>query len=120
MKTKKLCLYAPKATLDVEVADNFLSRAVGLMGRKSLGKDNGMLFVFDRPGFHSLWMFNTSIPLEAICFSEEGIVVDIIQLKPYDLGTKCPKSKTKYILEVNQGFSKRRNIRIRKTGIENA
>jgi uncharacterized membrane protein (UPF0127 family) len=100
-------------SVDVEVADNLTTRAKGLMGRKSLGEYEGMLFVFDEPGFHSFWMVNTSIPLDAIFMDEEGTVVDVIEMEPCGL-LKCPlhtpKSRAKYVLEVNQGFSKRNKI----------
>jgi uncharacterized membrane protein (UPF0127 family) len=100
-------------SVDVEVADNLTTRAKGLMGRKSLGEYECMLFVFDEPGFHSFWMVNTSIPLDAIFMDEEGTVVDVIEMEPCGL-LKCPlhtpKSRAKYVLEVNQGFSKRNKI----------
>jgi len=99
--------------VDVEVADNITTRAKGLMGRGSLGEYEGMLFVFDEPGLHGFWMVNTTIALDAIYIAENGTVVDIIEMEPCGL-LNCklhtPKNKAKYVLEVNQGFSKRHKI----------
>ena len=101
--------------LDVEIADNFTTKAKGLMGRSSLGEYEGMLFVFNKSGIYPFWMLNTTIPLDGIYISEEGVVVDIIEMEPCGLNiTKCrlytPKAEAKYVLEVNQGFSKKNKI----------
>jgi uncharacterized membrane protein (UPF0127 family) len=102
-------------SVDVEVADNFTTKAKGLMFRESLGEHEGMLFVFDRMGIYSLWMMNTTIPLDAIYIAEDGSVVEIIGMEPCGLNvTKCriytPKAEAKYILEVNRGFSEKNMI----------
>src|ERR1700716_1714920 len=49
--------------LKVEIAASDPERMQGLMHRTKLGKEDGMLFVFDEPGYHSMWMKNTLIPL---------------------------------------------------------
>lgn len=102
-------------SLDAEIADNLTKQAKGLMGRESLDEYEGMLFVFDEPGFHGLWMLNTTIPLDAIFIAENGTVVEIMEMEPCGLNVlNCklytPKEKVKYILEVNKGFSKRHKI----------
>jgi uncharacterized membrane protein (UPF0127 family) len=106
--------------LAVEIADNPLLHALGLMGRKSLGEYEGMLFVFDNSRIRSFWMFNTSIALDAIHIAENGTVVDIIEMEPCGLNVlKCkhysPRAPSKFVLEVNGGFSKRQNIEIGKS-----
>jgi uncharacterized membrane protein (UPF0127 family) len=111
-------------SLSAEIADNPVTRAKGLMGRSSLGENEGMLFVFDSPGIYSFWMLNTSIPLDAIHIAENGTVVDIIQMEPCGLNvTKCPsypgKAPAKYVLEVNQGFAKRHGIKTGSSKLEN-
>jgi len=103
--------------LDVEIANNSITRAKGLMGRSSLGENEGMLFIFNKSGIYSFWMLNTTIPLDAIYLSEEGTVVDIMEMEPCGLNiTKCrlytPKAEARYVLEVNQGFSKEHNIEV--------
>lgn len=101
-----------KIRIDVELADNFLTRVLGLMFRTSLAKNSGMLFKFDNEGYYSLWMLFTSIPLEALFISKFGKIIDIIHLTPHDLTAKASSTKTKLILEVKKGFSRANSIKI--------
>ena len=101
--------------IDVEVANNSLTRAKGLMGRSSLGESEGMLFIFDKSGIYPFWMLNTTIPLDAIHIADDGSIVDIIEMEPCGLNiTRCrlytPKAEARYVLEVNQGFSRKHKI----------
>ena len=97
-----------KIELTVEMADTYAKKARGLMFRKSLGEDEGMLFVFDKPGKYGFWMVNTSIPLDLIFIDENKTVVDIAQMEPCGI-RNCPVyiplAEALYVLEVNQGFS---------------
>jgi len=106
--------------ISVEIADNSVTRAKGLMGRASLGEYDGMLFVFGSSARHSFWMFNTSIALDAVFIAENGTVVDILQMAPCGINpANCtgymPKADAKYVLEVNRGFSERHGIVINKS-----
>jgi uncharacterized membrane protein (UPF0127 family) len=108
--------------LEAEFANSTATRAKGLMGRASLGENEGMLFIFSQEGFYQFWMLNTSIPLEAIHVSENGTVVDIIEMDPCGLNiTSCrlysPRAPAKFVLEVNQNFSKRHGIVIGKSSM---
>ncbi len=92
----------------VELANDPIKRARGLMFRPALGKNEGMLFVFNKPGRYKFWMLNTTIPLDAIFFDENGTVVDIITMEPCNT-VNCPvytsNAEALYVLEVKQGFS---------------
>lgn len=101
--------------VESELADNATTQFKGLMGRDSLGKNDGMLFSFHSERKHSFWMFNVTIPLDAIFFDSNGAVVDVIEMEPCGLNiAKCktyvPKEPAKYVLEVNKGFSKNNSI----------
>lgn len=121
--TKKITISNPDGSsvgVDAEIADNMTTRLKGLMGRRSLGEDEGMLFVFDSSGRHSFWMLNTSIALDAIFMDGNGTVVDILQMEPCGLNIlDCPhytpKADAKYVLEVNQGFAETHGITIGKS-----
>ncbi len=109
-----------EAQLSVEIADSPLLRAKGLMGRASLGEAEGMLFVFDKPGIYSFWMFNTTLPLDGIFIAENGTIVDVVRMQPCGLNvTACPhyagKAPAKYVLEANQGFARRHGVVIGKS-----
>jgi hypothetical protein len=107
-----------KTTVEFEIADTQLKKMRGLMFRKSLPAESGMLFIFDKPGKYSFWMANTTIPLDAIYFSPNGTVVDVISMDPCGM-LNCPKytpkASAQYILEVNQGFAKENNILVGKS-----
>ena len=114
-RVQKVSIADPDLSLHVELADSLILRIKGLMGRKSMGDIDGMLFVFDRPGRYGLWMLNTRIPLEAIFFDEDGIAVDIIQMEPHSLKTHEPRADASFILEVERGFCQRHPIKVGKS-----
>ncbi len=123
---KKLTLInseGKKIPVDSEIAGNSSTKMKGLMGRQSLGKNEGMLFQFDKEGRYSFWMFNTTIALDGIFFDSNGTVVDVIQMEPCGLNiSKCrfytPRKPAMYVLEVNKGFSKNNSIVIGKSSLE--
>ena len=98
----------------VEVADDPAERAKGLMYRKTLGENRGMLFVFPEERELSFWMKNTLIPLSIAYIDSEGRIVDILNMKPLD--DKPPhyvsSEPAQYALEVNQGFFKKRGVKV--------
>jgi uncharacterized protein len=63
----------------VEVARSFRQREYGLMCRKSLAPDRGMLFLFETPDMLAFWMRNTLIPLDIIYIGQDGRVVSMVQ-----------------------------------------
>jgi uncharacterized protein len=63
----------------VEIAKDDASRAQGLMNRRFLPADRGMLFEFDREAPVSFWMKNTYIPLDMIFISRAGVVTNIVE-----------------------------------------
>lgn len=96
----------------VEMAVSEQQRAQGLMYRKSLGKDEGMLFVFPQEKVLSFWMKNTFIPLTIAYFNKDGILIDLKDMEAFgkkqgDPPTYPSSRPAKYALEMNQGwFSK--------------
>ena len=97
----------------MEVAKTEKERAQGLMYRTQLKKDSGMLFIFEEQRILSLWMKNTKIPLSIAYFNQEGILIDVQDMKPEKgeaLKTYPSKSPAKYALEMNIGWFQKKNI----------
>ncbi|WP_411821867.1 DUF192 domain-containing protein [Leptospira sp. 'Mane'] len=98
-------------SLKLEVANNPSTRAVGLMHRKEMGEDEGMLFVFPKSEYLSFWMKNTLIPLTVGYFSEDLRLLETHDMKPNQT-TEVYNSlnPAKYALEVNQGWFAKNKI----------
>ena len=93
-----------KVTLEVELAQTEQQQQRGLMERTELGKNRGMLFVFDQEQPQSFWMKNTLIPLSIAYIDGSGTIVDIQDMQPLDETSHPSAAPAKYALEVNQGF----------------
>ena len=91
---------------NVELVISSDEKIKGLMYRDFLDLDSGMLFVFDKENFYTIWMKNTLIPLDVVWIDSNGIVVFIERdLKPCeDCIVFKPDKKAKYILEINSGI----------------
>ncbi len=97
--------------LKVEVASTPESMAQGLMYRKSMPENEGMLFVFPQPQRASFWMKNTRIPLSIAYLDADMTILEIYDLKPYDQRSTVSRSTAiAYALEVNQGWFQKHDI----------
>jgi len=85
----------------VKIADTPELREKGLQGVKSLGDNEGMLFVFEEPCEVGFWMKDTLIPLDIIFINEEGEVKEVHHGIPNDEETVFEDNDIKYVLEVN-------------------
>ena len=101
-----------KGDVKVEVVSKPGELEKGLMFRKSMPEDSGMLFIMPQKKILSFWMKNTYIPL-SIAFIDDGMkIVDIHKMRPLDEDTHYLSSKPcRYALEVNQGWFKSHGIR---------
>jgi len=93
-----------------EVAADYPSRGRGLMHRKSLGANAGMLFVFDQAAIHCMWMKNTYVPLSVAFLDEHGTIVNIADMQPHSEQSHCATRPTVYALEMAQGWFAQRGI----------
>ena len=77
----------------------------GLMGRRDLGNDQGMLFVYREPTQMSFWMRNTPLPLDIGFFSDRGELKEIYSMLPYDEAPIRSRSNAlEFALEMNRGW----------------
>jgi hypothetical protein len=107
----KIPLYIHHKEIWVEVAETPEERNRGLMGRKYLGKDEGMLFIFEGENYHSFWMKNTLLPLSIAFIDRDGRIVWMTDMKPLTLDSHIPPRPVLYALEMNQGWFSKNGIK---------
>jgi uncharacterized membrane protein (UPF0127 family) len=111
--TKYTTVEIKDTKIRAEVADTLTKRTIGLMSKKTLPENEGMLFIFDDEGLHSFWMMNMSFPIDIIWVNREKKVVDITKnAQPCKLNCSVyrPKEKVIYVLEVNAKFAEEHGV----------
>lgn len=102
-------------TITLLVADNEVERELGLGGRTSLGENEAMIFVFDKPDAYEFWMKDMKIPLDIIWLDSNYKVVHIahnVTPETYPDETFAPEDPALYVLETNANFANKNNLRI--------
>ena len=94
-----------------EVANTFDSRARGLMFRKALAANAGMLFVFPDVTTHCMWKKNTFVPLSVAFMDEQGTIVSIHDMQPQNETSHCAAKPARFALEMNQGWFAKKGIK---------
>lgn len=93
-----------------EVADTPATRMQGLMHRKTLARNAGMVFVFDEDAVHCMWMKNTFIPLSVAFIDRGGAIINIADMRPQTEEPHCAQRPARYALEMNRGWFAERGI----------
>jgi uncharacterized membrane protein (UPF0127 family) len=97
--------------VEAELADTEAKTERGLMFRKSLSENSGMLFVFDPPAQATFWMKNTRIPLSIGFVDSRGRILEIRSMKPFDQTfISSISNAVAYALEVNLGWFDRHGV----------
>ena len=104
-------LKAGKQIIHAEVAATDAERERGLMYRRSLPENSGMLFVFDRPARSCMWMKNTPIPLSVAFIDQDGAIVNIEEMEPFTLESHCSAGWIRYALEMNAKWFERNGLK---------
>ncbi len=102
------------AKLKIILADKEDKRILGLSGKDSLEKNQGMLFMFEKEDRHGIWMKDMKFSIDIIWLDSKFQVIDFISdVSPNSYPNVFkPKKNAKYILEVNSGFIKTNGIKI--------
>lgn len=101
-----------RATVTVEVASTAPQRELGLMYRKHLDDNAGMIFVFPDSAPRNFWMHNTPIPLDMIFADAKGVVTGIVaNAEPFSDKVLGVEGNSEYVLEVNGGFCAKNAIK---------
>ncbi len=98
--------------LRVEIADTPEKTQKGLMFRRYLPANKGMLFVFPTDEIRGFWMKNTYIPLSVAYIDYEGVIREIYDLHPHDLQAVTSRFPFRYALEVKQGLFKKLGVKV--------
>ena len=101
-----------RETFTLEVADDDAERERGLMYRREMAADRGMLFVFPDSDFRSFWMKNTRIPLDILYLDATGQVVSVRQMVPHDESGVPSGARAKFAVELNRGAAGRAGVRV--------
>lgn len=97
--------------IEAEVAVDQSSQAKGLMHRRSMPANHGMLFVFSRTNRHCMWMRNTLLPLSVAFLDAQGKIINIEDMQPETEDNHCAASPARYALEMNIGWFSAKGIK---------
>lgn len=97
-----------EVVIRVEVARTSAERSRGLMFRKHLDPEAGMIFLFDRPEVQKFWMINTLIPLDMIFIDGDRRIVGIVEnAEPKTEQSRFVARESQFVLELNGGSAAR-------------
>jgi len=96
--------------IEAEVANAQETRMTGLMQRRAMPQQRGMLFVFDAEARHCMWMKNTLIPLAVAFLDDRGRIVNIEEMLPQTEDNHCAAKPVRYALEMNAGWFRQRGM----------
>ncbi len=97
--------------IEAEVAADQGNRMQGLMHRRSMTANHGMLFVFDQADRHCMWMRNTLLPLSVAFLDESGRILNIEDMQPQTENNHCAASPARFALEMNIGWFSGKGIK---------
>jgi uncharacterized membrane protein (UPF0127 family) len=119
-KPPKLTIKIEDITILAEIVDNAAERSRGLSGCNQLPENEGMLFVFSKTDYHRFWMKDMRFPLDIIWINEDKRIVGFERNVPPSFNEDndvlyIPPVPSKYVLEVNAGFTDRNGISVGET-----
>ena len=97
--------------IQAQLASTPQERAVGLMFRKEMPVNEGMLFAFAQASEQCFWMKNTLLPLTAAFLTDDGTIVNLADMQPQNLTSHCSAKPVRFVLEMNQGWFDKRGLK---------
>lgn len=104
-------LTAGMHVIRAEMAVTPTQQATGMMFRREMPGNEGMLFVNAEPGVRCFWMRNTFIPLTIAFIADDGTIVNLADMQPLSDDSHCSARPVRYALEMSQGWFARRGIK---------
>jgi len=103
-------LTAGMHVITAELATTPATQETGLMFRKELASNHGMLFVYAKAGPLCFWMMNTLVPLSIAFMRDDGTIVNIADMQPMTVNSHCSAEPVRFALEMEQGWFAKRGI----------
>jgi uncharacterized protein len=104
-------LTAGMHVIQAELALTPTQQMIGMMHRRTMGANEGMLFVYDQPHRLCFWMRNTLLPLTIAFIADDGRIVNTADMKPLDESSHCAGEPVRFALEMNQGWFVKRGLK---------
>ena len=111
LQLRRTTLSAGMHLIHAQVATTPEQRAIGLMHRRDMPANEGMLFIFEQAAGQCFWMKNTLLPLTAAFVADDGTVVNLADMQPQSLDSHCSVKPVRYVLEMHQGWFDKRGIK---------
>lgn len=111
MNLQRVKLTAGMYVIDAQVALTPEQRQIGLMQRKEMPQQEGMIFIFEQASEQCFWMKNTLLPLTAAFVADDGTIVNMADMKPQTTEPHCSSQPVRYVLEMNRGWFARKGIK---------
>jgi uncharacterized membrane protein (UPF0127 family) len=103
-------LTAGMYVIQAELAQTPEQQMVGMMFRREMGTNEGMLFVNADAGVRCFWMRNTLLPLSIAFIADDGTIVNLADMAPQSDQSHCSAKPVRFALEMNQGWFAKRGI----------
>lgn len=97
--------------MTVEIADRAITRETGLMFRREMDPDHGMIFVFPDLAQRYFWMKNTYIPLSIAFLDEKGVVLNVLEMPPLTESSFPSRGPAKYAIEMNERWFEKAGVK---------
>ena len=104
-------LRAGMHTIRAELAVTPEQQMTGMMFRKEMNGNEGMLFVNDDKSARCFWMKNTLVPLTIAFIDNDGTIVNLADMQPLDERSHCARAPVRFALEMRQGWFDKRGIK---------
>jgi uncharacterized membrane protein (UPF0127 family) len=93
-----------------EVAQSPQQQQTGMMMRREMGANEGMLFVNADAGVRCFWMRNTLLPLTIAFIADDGTIVNLADMQPQSDQSHCSEKPVRFALEMNKGWFAKRGL----------
>ena len=97
--------------IHAELAVTPIQQQTGMMFRRTMGSNEGMLFVNEDAEQRCFWMRNTLLPLAIAFIADDGTIVNIAEMQAQSDQSHCSAKPVRYALEMNQGWFAKRGFK---------